>query len=467
MITTDSTENNEITSSQQKGLTPVWQGVILYGKESKNERVTNDTDGRNGAEKLSEVSGLVNAQENEISSKISLRFTTNGQENQRSVHHADVSFGAINRRASDPKISQDKVKATGWWHWTVENLVFRTSHRRSAKLMRDGPRYSVPTFSIYNARRKIKSGLCNTRVQDGKSIVMEPEMKLCPSCKESKPLNNFSKDRTKKDELKSYCKECANPKVKQWREKHPEKRSTSEKRSTFLKPDPFTPEELRECYVDQRMSQRDIAAYFHCDITRVRAAMRREGIVARKHNVTRKKANRKPKYDFNYDEMYDLYVVKGISAKKIAKKLQISDMTVASYLKKLDIPLKWKKRHCPRKDRELHYKGILESFYLNYRYGAKTRNYSFELTLCEFESLVTKPCFFCGRPPSQKKSKYLFSGIDRSDNTMGYEPNNVRPCCGICNRAKNAMPEAEFIQWILQVADHLRENFCRDQEVVE
>ena len=37
--------------------------------------------------------------------------------------------------------------------------------------MRDGPRYSVPTFSIYNAPKKIKSVLCNTGVQDGKNSV--------------------------------------------------------------------------------------------------------------------------------------------------------------------------------------------------------------------------------------------------------------------------------------------------------
>jgi hypothetical protein len=37
---------------------------------------------------------------------------------------------------------------------TAKFLVFRASHRRSAKLMRDGPRFFIPTFSITNETKK-------------------------------------------------------------------------------------------------------------------------------------------------------------------------------------------------------------------------------------------------------------------------------------------------------------------------
>jgi len=42
-------------------------------------------------------------------------------------------------------------------------------------------------------------------------------MKQCYCCKETKPLDSFTKDKSKTDGLKIYCKECANEKKRQWR----------------------------------------------------------------------------------------------------------------------------------------------------------------------------------------------------------------------------------------------------------
>lgn len=48
-------------------------------------------------------------------------------------------------------------------------------------------------------------------------------MKQCYSCDEVKSLDSFTKDRSKPDGLKIYCKVCANAKKKAWREANPEK----------------------------------------------------------------------------------------------------------------------------------------------------------------------------------------------------------------------------------------------------
>ena len=48
-------------------------------------------------------------------------------------------------------------------------------------------------------------------------------MKQCYSCHEVKPLDSFTKDNSKPDGLKIYCKSCANAKKKAWREANPEK----------------------------------------------------------------------------------------------------------------------------------------------------------------------------------------------------------------------------------------------------
>ena len=40
------------------------------------------------------------------------------------------------------------------------------------------------------------------------------------------------------------------------------------------------------------------------------------------------------------------------------------------------------------------------------------------------------------------------NGIDRFDNTIGYELHNCVPCCGFCNFAKGKHTYQEFKNWI-------------------
>jgi hypothetical protein len=47
---------------------------------------------------------------------------------------------------------------------------------------------------------------------------------------------------------------------------------------------------------------------------------------------------------------------------------------------------------------------------------------------------------------------YVYSGLDRVDNTVGYTLDNVVPACKACNHAKVDMSYAEFTAWIARLA---------------
>ena len=89
--------------------------------------------------------------------------------------------------------------------------------------------------------------------------------------------------------------------------------------------------------------------------------------------------------------------------------------------------------------------------------GAKQRGYTWDLTSTQVRQLTTQPCYYCGEEPSQGASRvwpngvYLYNGLDRVDNKLGYIINNVVPCCGICNWGKKAMTQEEFLTWISRV----------------
>jgi len=65
---------------------------------------------------------------------------------------------------------------------------------------------------------------------------------------------------------------------------------------------------------------------------------------------------------------------------------------------------------------------------------AKQRNIIWTLDFTDFCSLIEEPCFYCqnqlGAPVETG------SGLDRLDNTRGYELGNVVSCCQQCNEIK-------------------------------
>ena len=46
---------------------------------------------------------------------------------------------------------------------------------------------------------------------------------------------------------------------------------------------------------------------------------------------------------------------------------------------------------------------------------------------------------------------YIYNGIDRLDNSVGYTKENCVPCYKMCNYAKNKFTMEEFLIWINRV----------------
>lgn len=95
------------------------------------------------------------------------------------------------------------------------------------------------------------------------------------------------------------------------------------------------------------------------------------------------------------------------------------------------------------------------SLYSVYRSAGKSREYEFSLSKEEFFLLTKGCCEYCGVVPhrvwkgsSRCMSPYVYNGVDRIDNSLGYTTNNVVSCCLTCNRAKNNLSLEEFQKWI-------------------
>ncbi len=83
------------------------------------------------------------------------------------------------------------------------------------------------------------------------------------------------------------------------------------------------------------------------------------------------------------------------------------------------------------------------------------------LTLEDYVRLVTAVCFYCGRAPNQRpqgvRAKNLRrNGIDRVDNSRGYEVSNCVPCCVSCNREKRAQSQEVFLENTRLRYEHLK-----------
>lgn len=63
---------------------------------------------------------------------------------------------------------------------------------------------------------------------------------------------------------------------------------------------------------------------------------------------------------------------------------------------------------------------------------ARKKGQEFALTFNEYTNLISKTCHYC----HSDLSPYGI-GLDRLDNSLGYIPSNVVPCCPSCNRIRS------------------------------
>lgn len=96
----------------------------------------------------------------------------------------------------------------------------------------------------------------------------------------------------------------------------------------------------------------------------------------------------------------------------------------------------------------------------SYKISAKYRNYEFNLTEQQCESLFEGDCLYCGIKPMQIKlikrkthpgCEFYYNGIDRVNNTLGYNIKNCVSCCGMCNAMKTDMDYENFIDHVCKI----------------
>lgn len=104
--------------------------------------------------------------------------------------------------------------------------------------------------------------------------------------------------------------------------------------------------------------------------------------------------------------------------------------------------------------------------YSEYRYGATKRDLTFDITLEQFIELTSNDCYLCGvKPQLVKKTRtryanvndYVYNGIDRYNNSIGYEYDNCRTCCKECNYSKSDRSIEEYIDHMKRVLNYLGE----------
>ena len=94
-----------------------------------------------------------------------------------------------------------------------------------------------------------------------------------------------------------------------------------------------------------------------------------------------------------------------------------------------------------------------------YKNSAAERGYGFLLTENQFQNLATSACHYCGGLPSNVEKRphgetFIYNGIDRVNNEVGYIDGNCVPCCWTCNRLKRDLSREKFLSAVSSIYKH-------------
>lgn len=98
------------------------------------------------------------------------------------------------------------------------------------------------------------------------------------------------------------------------------------------------------------------------------------------------------------------------------------------------------------------------------RYKKNGFTYDFK----EFLKISQKNCFYCGIEPlgvsksqfdkrcsfNSRQGFFLYNGIDRKNNNLGYTKENIVPCCDMCNKAKRNVEFNKFLDWLDRIKNY-------------
>lgn len=130
-------------------------------------------------------------------------------------------------------------------------------------------------------------------------------------------------------------------------------------------------------------------------------------------------------------ERIDVFYNREIASKdKVIAKLQ-SQIAEYQSADKDDLPFLVKElRRVKRNKRRAKGPSPMDAYGLA-QLRATERGKSWDISKVEYYNLVSKPCNYCGEPLGNNGIR-----LDRLDNTLGYSPGNVVPCCYRCNMTR-------------------------------
>ncbi len=105
-------------------------------------------------------------------------------------------------------------------------------------------------------------------------------------------------------------------------------------------------------------------------------------------------------------------------------------------------------------------KASLNALFHKYLNRAKRFGRSFQLSQEKFQELTQQNCYYCGASPKQNfcqrncNGGCLYNGVDRVDNSKGYEDGNVVTCCGTCNKMKGTYSQEEFLEQVKKIYEN-------------
>ena len=92
---------------------------------------------------------------------------------------------------------------------------------------------------------------------------------------------------------------------------------------------------------------------------------------------------------------------------------------------------------------------VRNSLIQEYKNSASQRKLTYDLDDETLFTLIKSNCHYCGKSsykPHRKCDNFLYNGLDRIENSVGYVESNVVPCCFICNKMKGVLSKEEFME---------------------
>ncbi len=97
---------------------------------------------------------------------------------------------------------------------------------------------------------------------------------------------------------------------------------------------------------------------------------------------------------------------------------------------------------------------------MNYKNAARHRGIDWALTDELARKLFSDRCFYCGSEPqtayaaTRCNGRFVYNGIDRVDNKIGYISSNCVTACEICNFMKGTMSPEKFLAHVRKISSH-------------